>query len=102
MFSTYAGDEAVTKYLGWPRHRSIEDSRAFLEFSEAEWERHPAAGQLGLCRLYALCHPEHAISRRVLEKCGFTREGILTRHSELPNLEPGRPSDVVCYAKVFD
>lgn len=59
------------------------------------------APSLGLARLYALCHPEHRASARVLEKCGFTLEGTLRRHSEFPNLEPGVPADVLCYARVF-
>jgi len=59
------------------------------------------APELGVRRLYALCHPSHAASTRVLEKCGFAREGLLRRHSEFPNLQPG-PSDVLIYARVFD
>jgi len=59
------------------------------------------APELGVRRLYALCHPAHAASTRVLEKCGFAREGLLRRHSEFPNLQPG-PSDVLIYARVFD
>jgi ribosomal-protein-alanine N-acetyltransferase len=60
------------------------------------------AGEVGLRRLYALCHPDHSASSRVLEKCGFTREALLRRHSEFPNLRPGEPSDVLCYARVFE
>jgi RimJ/RimL family protein N-acetyltransferase len=29
------------------------------------------AGAIGVARLFALCHPAHRPSRRVLEKCGF-------------------------------
>ena len=39
IFERYAGDPEVTKYLGWPRHRSVADTREFLAFSVAEWER---------------------------------------------------------------
>jgi [ribosomal protein S5]-alanine N-acetyltransferase len=42
MFARYAGDAAVTRYVGWPRHRSIEDTRGFLAFSDASWRRWPA------------------------------------------------------------
>ena len=35
-------DLEVTKYVGWPRHRSIEQTKAFLAFSEAGWRRWPA------------------------------------------------------------
>jgi len=59
------------------------------------------APALGLRRLHALCHPDHVASRRVLEKCGFGREGLLRNHSELPNLRPGEASDMLCYARVF-
>ena len=155
VFSRYASDPDVTRFLGWPRHRSIEDTRRFLEFSETEWQRWPAgpylieipddhrligssglgfetpfraatgyvlakdawgvgyatealqamvalAPTLGIRKLHALVHPEHPASQRVLEKCGFERESLLRCHSELPNLKPGEPSDVLCYVRVFD
>jgi RimJ/RimL family protein N-acetyltransferase len=60
------------------------------------------ASRLGVQRLYALCHPEHRASWRVLEKCGFTREGTLRRFAEFPNLQPGAPADVLCYATILD
>jgi RimJ/RimL family protein N-acetyltransferase len=154
IFAAYAGDAEVTRYLGWPRHHSVDDTRAFLDFSDAEWHRWPAgpylvddratgallggtgfafetpyraatgyvfaraawgrgyatealeavvalAPSLGLSRLYALCHPEHAASRRVLEKCGFAREGTLRRHQSFPNLESRGPEDALCFARVF-
>jgi [ribosomal protein S5]-alanine N-acetyltransferase len=152
IFSRYASDAGVTKFLSWPTHRSIEDTRAFLRFSAEEWSRWPAgplliesregnrllgstglafetpsqaatgyvfardawgfgyatealgavvrlARELGVRRLYALCHPDHAPSQHVLEKCGFMREGLRPRHSEFPNLRPGEPADVLCYAR---
>jgi ribosomal-protein-alanine N-acetyltransferase len=58
------------------------------------------APALGIQRLYALCHTAHRASWRVLEKCGFDREGILHRYAEFPNLNPGSPEDVFCYAMV--
>lgn len=155
VFSRYASDPEVTRFLSWPRHRSIEQTRAFLEFSEAEWNRWPAgpyliesrgdarligstglgfetpfraatgyvlardawglgyatealgamvalAPNLGIHRLYALSHPEHLASQRVLDKCGFSRDTLLRCHSEFPNLEPGEPCDVVSYVRVFE
>lgn len=151
IFARYAADEDVCRYLAWPRHRSIEDSRQFLAFSDQEWSRAPAgpflvtardtgellgstglafetayrastgyviardawgrgyateallamrtlAGDLGVKRLYAACHPAHAASRRVLEKAGFRLEGTLCRYTEFPNLAPGVAMDAVCYA----
>ncbi|MBI1839334.1 MAG: GNAT family N-acetyltransferase [Verrucomicrobia bacterium] len=155
IFDRYASDQNVTRFLGWPRHRSLEATREFLGFSDAEWARWPAgpyllesledgrllgsagfafetpyramtgyviakdawgmgyatealravvgiAWGIGLVRLYAPCHVENAASVRVLEKCGFAREGVLRKHSEFPNLKPGEPSDVLCYALVND
>lgn len=155
IFVRYASDPEVTRFVGFPTHRSIEDTRAFLAFSETDWGRWPAgpyliesrdggellgstgftfetpqravtgyvlardawrqgyatealravvalAGPLGVRRLYALCHPEHQASARVLEKCGFTREATLHRHTVFPNLAPEEPGDVLCYALVVD
>lgn len=155
MFARYAADPDVVRFLSWPRHLSVDETRAFIEFSDAEWQRWPAGpyviesrkdGQLlggtglafetpfraatgyvlardawgagyatealeavvsiapgvGVRRLYALCHPDHPASRRVLEKCGFIREGLLRSHSEFPNLRPGQPGDVLCHARVFE
>jgi len=150
MFERYASDPDVTRFLGWPRHRTVEDTEAFLRFSTDEWERWPAGPYLielrgdgrllgstglgfqtpdqavtgyvlardawgkgyatealaamiavarltGLAQLYALCHPEHARSRRVLEKCGFVRDDPPTRRTEFPNLAPGVQQDALCY-----
>lgn len=55
---------------------------------------------LGLRRLYAICHVEHAASARVMEKGGLVREGVLPRHTIFPNLGPER-ADVLCYAIQF-
>jgi RimJ/RimL family protein N-acetyltransferase len=52
--------------------------------------------------LYALCHPGHRASWRVLEKCGFEREGLLRRYAAFPNLGAEDPGDVLCYARVFE
>ncbi len=37
MFESYANDELVTKYLSWPTHRRLDDTLAFIEFSDQEW-----------------------------------------------------------------
>ena len=39
ILDRYASDAEVTRLLGWPRHRSVADTRAFLGFSDVEWER---------------------------------------------------------------
>lgn len=56
------------------------------------------ATQLGVERVYALCHPTHRASARVLEKCGFLCEGTLRGYAEFPNLAAGVKADVLCYA----
>jgi RimJ/RimL family protein N-acetyltransferase len=60
------------------------------------------ARRIGIVRLYALCHPAHPASIRVLEKGGFAREARLARYAEFPNLVPGEPQDVLCYVRLFD
>jgi RimJ/RimL family protein N-acetyltransferase len=155
VFTRYASDPAVTRYLGWRTHRSIVDTRLFLVCCDAEWRysgvgpylirsredgqllgstslrltspqqaatgyllaqdawgtgyatealramRHLAL-RLGVIRLSAVCHPEHRASLRVMQKCGFTREGLLRAHAQFPNLSPGIASDVLCYSFIFD
>jgi RimJ/RimL family protein N-acetyltransferase len=154
IFTRYASDPDVTPYVAFPRHRSVDDARAFIGFSDTEWARWSAgpylirsqadgallggtglmfetafrastgyvlsrdawgagyatealvamvdvARAIGLRRLSALVHPEHARSIRVLEKGGFTREALLQRYDEFPNLTPGEPSDVYSYVRLF-
>ncbi|HMF07834.1 MAG TPA: GNAT family N-acetyltransferase [Thermoanaerobaculia bacterium] len=61
-----------------------------------------AAETAGVERLQALCHPNHPRSARVLEKCGFVREGLLRRHSVLPNLDAAVPQDMFSYARILE
>lgn len=42
IYSRYASDPEVTRFLVWPTHQSLDDTRAFLAFSDAEWTRGPA------------------------------------------------------------
>ena len=46
IFASYASDEEVTRYLSWPRHRTVSDSEAFVQFSLDEWSRRPAGPYL--------------------------------------------------------
>ncbi|HJZ76772.1 MAG TPA: GNAT family protein [Vicinamibacterales bacterium] len=154
IFARYSGDPQVTHLVGWPRHTSVDEARAFVQFSDAEWARSPSgpllieprgggallgatglvfetsfraqtgyvlatdawgrgyatealgaivdlARTLGVRRLYALCHHEHRASARVLEKCAFSLEGRLRAYAEFPNLTPGEPQDVLCYARLL-
>lgn len=154
IFTRYASDPVVTRLMAFQTHRTIDDARRFVSFSEAEWARWPAgpllierradgtllggtgltfetpqramtgyvlardawgcgyateacgamvrlAGELGVRRLYATCHAGHRPSARVLEKCGFEREGVLRAHSVFPNLETSEPQDVLMYTRIF-
>lgn len=51
-------------------------------------------------RVEALCHEDHPVSARILEKAGFELEGVLRRHTIFPNLAP-EPQDVKLFARVM-
>jgi RimJ/RimL family protein N-acetyltransferase len=46
IYTRYASDREVTRYLGWPRHEALEQTLAFLSFSDAEWDNWPAGPYL--------------------------------------------------------
>jgi len=46
IFDRYASNPEVTRYVGWPTHRRVEDTRAFIAFSDADWARSPAGAYL--------------------------------------------------------
>jgi RimJ/RimL family protein N-acetyltransferase len=46
IYRRYASDPEVTRYLGWPRHQSIDDTRTFIRFSETQWRDSPAGPYL--------------------------------------------------------
>lgn len=46
IFERYAADPEVTRYLGWPRHRSVEDTATFVAYSTHLWEREGAGPYL--------------------------------------------------------
>jgi ribosomal-protein-alanine N-acetyltransferase len=50
ILQSYAGDPDVTRLLAWPRHRSIEDTLAFVEWSDQVWRSTPAGPYLILDR----------------------------------------------------
>ena len=62
VFLGWTSDDVVTRFMSWPRHRSVEDSRAFLEFSDVEWDRWPAGPYL----------IEARSSGVLIGSCGFT------------------------------
>jgi ribosomal-protein-alanine N-acetyltransferase len=59
------------------------------------------ARRLHVIRLYALCHPAHGASQRVLDKCGFIKEGTWQQHSVFPNIAPEQPVDTDCFTKLM-
>jgi RimJ/RimL family protein N-acetyltransferase len=42
IYSRYASDPDVTRFLGWPRHRNTDDTRGFIAFSDSEWSKRPS------------------------------------------------------------
>ena len=46
VYARYSADPDVTRYLAWPRHTDIDQTRLFLTFSDAEWDRWPAGPYL--------------------------------------------------------
>jgi RimJ/RimL family protein N-acetyltransferase len=90
-----APDRASTGYVfardAWGKGYATEALEAIVDIARG----------VGVVRLYALCHVENHASTRVLEKCGFTREGILPRHSPFPNLSDD-PCDVVRFALLLN
>ncbi len=61
IFVRYASDPEVTRYVGWPAHRSVTDTQSFLGFAQTEWERWPAGPYL----------IESAATRQLLGSTGF-------------------------------
>jgi RimJ/RimL family protein N-acetyltransferase len=41
IFSRYASDPEVVRFVGFPAHRSVDDARAFVAISDGQWERWP-------------------------------------------------------------
>ncbi|MGB8261879.1 MAG: GNAT family N-acetyltransferase [Terracidiphilus sp.] len=50
IFRRYASDPAVTRFLSWPTHRGVEETRAYLAWSDRQWEDWPAGPYLILAR----------------------------------------------------
>jgi ribosomal-protein-alanine N-acetyltransferase len=153
IFSRYASDPEVTRYMAWPTHTSVSDASTFVRFCDDLWARWPRAGPLlvfardgvtllggagivndsptlaqigyvlardawgrgyatealvacveaargaGLKRLEAGVHVDHQVSCRVLEKGGFTFEGVRPgRPTDFPNLPAGAVRDAALYA----
>jgi ribosomal-protein-alanine N-acetyltransferase len=46
IFTRYASYPVVTRLVGWPTHRTVDDTRAFLLFDAGQWSDHPAGSYL--------------------------------------------------------
>ena len=46
VFDRYASDPAVTRFLAWPTHQSVEATLQFIAFSDSEWNRSPTGPYL--------------------------------------------------------
>jgi ribosomal-protein-alanine N-acetyltransferase len=151
IFARYASDPEVTRYMAWPTHTSIEQTRAFVAFSDDLWLHWPlgpylvfardglsllggagvvmesaeraetgyvlardawgngyatealqgtiaSARRVGIRRLTAGVHADHAASVHVLEKAGFVREGVRPgQPTDFPNLPAPATRDVLRY-----
>ena len=89
-------DEAITGYVlakdAWGKGYATEALRAMVDVSR----------RIDVLRICAICHPEHHASWRVLEKCGFRRDGSWSKQAEFPNLAPGSLQDVLYYELVLE
>ena len=56
------------------------------------------ARQMAPLSLYAHVHPDNVVSVRVLEKCGFAREGRVEPGKSFPNLRGNQLCDAVVYS----
>jgi len=93
--STGLGFETLTQaFTGYVLAR---DAWGFGYASEALRAVVQLAKGLAVTHLYALCHPSNSASIRVLERCGFTCEGLLPTRQVFPNLG-AKPQDVARYA----
>jgi len=40
IFTTYASDPEVTRYMGWPRHEKLSSTEWFVSYAIHEWKTH--------------------------------------------------------------
>jgi len=77
IFDRYASDAEVARYLAWPRHRSVAETRAFVKFSAEQWSRWKVGPMVAISREdgtllggsgLLLETPEHASTGYVLAR----------------------------------
>lgn len=89
IFDRYAHDPEVTRYLGWPRHMSLDDTRGYLAWAAEEWARsgvgpftivHRADGRLLGSTGLSLSAPDGAVTGYVLARdawgAGYATEAL--------------------------
>lgn len=64
IYRRYASDPEVTRFLGWPRHATEDDTRGFIAFSDHAWATTP-------CGPYLI---EARATRTLLGSAGFVFE----------------------------
>jgi len=50
IFSRYSSDPDVTHLVGWPMHRSVDEARGFIAYSDGQWAQWPAGPYLIVSR----------------------------------------------------
>jgi GNAT superfamily N-acetyltransferase len=80
VFERYDSDPDVTGYVlakdAWGQGYATEALGAMVD----------VARRINLRRIYALCHPQHQASWRVLEKCGFSRDRTWSTREPQPRV----------------
>ncbi|HZR21249.1 MAG TPA: GNAT family protein [Verrucomicrobiae bacterium] len=79
IFERYASNAEVTRFLGWPCHRSVSDTEAFLRFSAEQWDQWPAG-------------PYLIVSRANGQLLGSTGFGFQTRHEAMTGYVLAKPA----------
>ena len=94
IFSSYATQEDVTKYLLFPPHKSIQDTLNFIQWSDEQWEKE---GRYN----FILC--SKADERKVIGGAGLNMEGLDGSNEPNALLEQKYPEGVArvgfCIAK---
>lgn len=50
IFTRYSADSEVTRYMSWPTHKRLDDTRAYLAWCDNDWARWPAGPYLVFAR----------------------------------------------------
>jgi [ribosomal protein S5]-alanine N-acetyltransferase len=50
IFSRYSSDPDVTRLVGWPTHRTVDDAQAFVAYSDGQWTQWSAGPYLIVSR----------------------------------------------------